>query len=207
MLLCEPKTHVDSRGESMRISCGQLKGRKVAPQKICLKKDGSRRLRPTSSKVREAIFDILRNYIDGAVFVDLYAGTGAVGFEGLSRGARSVYFIEEDRVRSKTIEDFIKKAGLGDRAYVYSEKAQDFLTGASRSGISVDIIFADPPYASDEIERILPLIDTYDVLRKGGCLIVEHSSRASVPYDFESLARIKNYRYGDTMLTLYRKEP
>ncbi len=191
----------------MRISGGQLKGRKVVPQKIFLKKDGGRRLRPTTSKVREAIFDILRNYIDGAAFVDLYAGTGAVGFEALSRAARSVYFIEEDRVRSKAIEDFIKKAGLGGRAYVYRKKAQDFLTRASRLGISFDIIFADPPYASDEIERILPLIDAYDVLRKGGCLIVEHSSRASLPFDFESLARIKNYRYGDTMLALYRKEP
>ncbi len=191
----------------MRISGGQLKGRKVAPQKIFIKKDSGGRLRPTSSKVREAIFDILRNYIDGAAFVDLYAGTGAVGFEALSRGARSVYFVEEDRVHSETIEDFRKKAGLGDMAYVYREKAQDFLTRASRLGISFDIIFADPPYASDEIERILPLIDKYDVLRKGGCLIVEYSSRASVPYDFESLARIKNYRYGDTMLTLYRKEP
>jgi len=190
----------------MRISGGQLKGRKVAPQKIFLKKDSDRRLRPTSSKVREAIFDILRNCIDGDAFLDLYAGTGAVGLEALSRGTSAVYFIEDDRIRSKTIGDFIKKAGIGDRAYVYREKAQDFLKRASRSGISFDIIFADPPYASDETERILPLIATHDVLRKGGCLIVEHSSRVTVPGDFESLAFIKNYRYGDTMLTLYRKE-
>jgi 16S rRNA (guanine966-N2)-methyltransferase len=190
----------------MRISGGQLKGRKVASQKYFSSKDVDTDLRPTSSKVREAIFDILRNVIHGSCFLDLYAGTGAVGFESISRGAASVYFVEENRVRSRMIKDFIKQIGLNGSAYVYGEKVQDFLKREDRSGISFDIIFADPPYASNEIEIILPLIDAGNLLRKGGCIMVEHSSRRDMPKDLGALIRVKNYRYGDTMLTSYKKE-
>jgi 16S rRNA (guanine966-N2)-methyltransferase len=189
----------------VRISGGQLKGRRVAAQKILLKKDGDYRLRPTSAKVREAVIDILRSGLVGAVFLDLYAGTGSVGFEALSRGAGSAYFIEEDRNRSKIIEDFIKKTGLAGRAYIFKEKVQDFLRRSSRSAMSFDIVFADPPYVSDEIGQMLQLIDASDLLRKGGSLIVEHSSKVIMRNNLESLTCIKHYRYGDTTLTLYRK--
>lgn len=189
----------------MRISGGHLKGRKIAAQrKVFAGKNETDELRPTSSKVREALFDILRNDTIDAIFLDLYAGTGTVGFEALSRGAGQVYFVEENKIRYSAIQDSINKIGLGDRAFAQKQQASDFLKRASLSGLRFDIIFVDPPYASDEINRIFPLMDMSGVLKEGGCVIIEHSSRKVMPKE-NLLDLIKNYRYGDTTLTLYRK--
>ncbi len=190
----------------MRISAGQLKGRKIELRKVS-GRDERGRLRPTSSKVREALFDILRNDIRGSSFLDLYAGTGAVGFEALSRGASSACFVEEDRDTSGKISQYIGKMGLDEAAEVFTETAERFLKRTAIAEMTFDIIFADPPYASDEIEKILTLIDSGSILRPGGCLVVEHQSRKSIAVSCRSLRLIKNYKYGDTMLTLYRMEP
>jgi 16S rRNA (guanine966-N2)-methyltransferase len=190
----------------VRISGGQFKGRKIATQKVFSKKKNGDEVRPTSSKVREALFDILKSKMDGATFLDLFAGTGTVGFEALSRGAATTCFVEGDHIRSQAIRDFITRIGLEERAVVYTKHALDFLKDSVRTGMTFDIIFADPPYASGEIEKILPLLDESQVLNEGGCLMVEHSSRSALQNVLPSLKFIKNYRYGDTMLTLYRKE-
>lgn len=195
----------------MRISGGQLKGRKIASQKVFSKKGNESDLRPTSSKVREALFDILKYKIGGSSFLDLYAGTGTVGFEALSRGAERACFVEGNARRSQSMKDVVLKIGLGERAFVYTRPALDFLRSAAKSGMRFDIIFADPPYASDEIATILPLIDELPVLNEGGCLMIEHPSKSPLhalsAASFVSLKFIKNYRYGDTMLTLLRKQP
>ena len=94
-------------------------------------------LRPTSSKVREAIFNILQAEIDQAMFLDLYAGTGAVGLEALSRGAERVFFVESSPVRSKAIMDYLNRLGLESRAAVYQETAEAFLKRAMRTGMQV----------------------------------------------------------------------
>lgn len=190
----------------VRISGGKLKGRRVAPKKVFSVKVRSDELRPTSAKVREAIFDILQDDIRDATFLELYAGTGAVGLEALSRGAKRVFFVENSHIRSKVIKDYIREIGFVNKAYIYSKKAEDFLKGVSNSGMTFDIIFADPPYASDEIMKIMRLLNEYNVLRQGGCLVVEHSSKSGLPQHIQSLRLVKDYKYGDTMLTLYRKE-
>ena len=190
----------------MRISGGSLKGRKFVSQKAFLKQNEKDELRPTSSKVREALFDILRNDIENASFLDLYAGTGTVGFEAISRGAANVCFIENNQVRFSMIDDSINKVGLDDKAHVFREQALAFLKRASRTGISFEIIFADPPYSSEEMDQVVALIDENEVLKTGGCLVLEHSSRRDLQYTAGHLRFVKNYRYGDTMLTLFRKE-
>lgn len=190
----------------MRISAGTLKGRKVAAGKV-LKRIDRGEIRPTSAKVREALFDILRNDIANASFLDLYAGTGAVGFEALSRGASRVAFVEAVRTVSKEISGHIEKMGLGEKAEVYTEDAGRFIKRMLSTGMDFDIIFADPPYASEETGDILPMLDADGLLKKGGCLVVEGPSK-QVPHNgLHSLRLIKRYRYGDTSLTLYRKEP
>jgi 16S rRNA (guanine966-N2)-methyltransferase len=190
----------------VRISSGGLKGRKIGSRKAFRGKTRDE-LRPTSAKVREALFDILRNDVAGAVFLDLYAGTGAVGFEALSRGAEKAYMVESNPVRFHALNDAIGHMGLYGRAFSSREEALSFLAKASSSGISFDLIFADPPYASDEIEKILPFIDLRDVLKTGGCLVIEHPAKKCLNFTPLSLKMVKNYRYGDTSLTLYRKEP
>ncbi len=188
----------------MRISGGQLKGRKIAVKKSSGKGERDD-LRPTSSKVREALFDILRNDIKGSSFLDLYAGTGAVGFEALSRGASSACFVEDDRESSKEISQYIGKMALDGITEVFTGAAERFLKRTEVTELTFDIIFADPPYASDEIGKILPLIDDGDILRVGGCLIVEHHAKKNIAVSCKNLRQIKNYKYGDTMLTIYRK--
>ncbi|PKL52657.1 MAG: 16S rRNA (guanine(966)-N(2))-methyltransferase RsmD [Nitrospira bacterium HGW-Nitrospira-1] len=190
----------------VRISSGRLKGRKVAASKKIFTSSDGDELRPTSSKVREAIFDIVRAEIDHALFLDLYAGTGAVGLEALSRGAEKVYFVESSLVRAKAITDYIRKTGLDDRAAVYREKAETFLQRAMRTGLKFDIIFADPPYQSDEIERALPCIAKYSMLKDHGCILVEHFSKTALPAHMQNIKKTKDYKYGGTIITLYRKE-
>jgi len=190
----------------MRISAGQLKGRKIAVRRSS-GKSGRDDLRPTSSKVREALFDILRNDIKGSTFLDLYAGTGAVGFEALSRGASSTCFVEADREASKEISQYIRKMELDRMTEVFAGAAERFLKRTEVAELTFDIIFGDPPYASDELEKILPLIDAGKILRTGGCLVIEHPAKKTIAVSCKNLRLIKNYKYGDTMLTLYRKEP
>ncbi|MBI5848312.1 MAG: 16S rRNA (guanine(966)-N(2))-methyltransferase RsmD [Nitrospirae bacterium] len=190
----------------MRISAGEFKGRKIGSKKLFVKRAGKDDLRPTPAKVREAIFDILRNEVEGASWLDLYAGTGTVGIEALSRGAENAVFVESVRPRAKAISDLIDKLNLAARASVHCEEAEAFLRRASMTGETYDIIFADPPYASSEIEKILPLIDKYGMLDAQGLLLCEHGAKAIVPEAVGGLKLKKQYRYGDTRLALYRKE-
>lgn len=190
----------------VRISSGRLKGRRVVTSKKILNSGGGSELRPTASKVREAIFDIVRSQIDHAMFLDLYAGTGAVGLEAISRGAEKVFFVESSHLRARAVKDHISDMNLGERGAVFHEKAEAFLRRAMRAGMKFDIIFADPPYASDEVERVLPSIADYDILKDDGCMLVEHSSKRPLPHTIKTMNVIKYYKYGDTMITLYRKE-
>ena len=190
----------------VRISSGKLKGRKVVTsKKIFISADGDE-LRPTSSKVREAILNIVQTEIDHSLFLDLYAGTGAVGLEALSRGAEKVFFVENSPVRAKAVMDYIHKMGMDDRVSVYQEEAEVFLKRAMRTGLKFDIIFADPPYLSGEIDKVLPLIAEGNILKDDGCILIEHSSKIALPEGMQNIKLARNYRYGDTMITLYRKE-
>jgi 16S rRNA (guanine966-N2)-methyltransferase len=189
----------------LRISAGLLKGRKIGSGKISSKMERDEGFRPTSSKVREAIFNILQNDIEDAAFLDLYAGSGTVGFEALSRGAVRCCFVEQNARRIEEIISSAKRMGLDNRVVVFREKASDFLRRASKSGTTFRIIFADPPYASDEISEIFALLDEGGVLDQDGILMVEHSSKKVFGDTGRTLRLIKNYKYGDTMLTLFRK--
>jgi 16S rRNA (guanine966-N2)-methyltransferase len=191
----------------MRISAGEFKGRKIGSKKLFVKRAGKDDLRPTPAKVREAIFDILRNEIEGASLLDLYAGTGTIGIEALSRGAETVVFVESVRPRAKAISELIDKLSLISKASVHCEETEIFLRRASLTGDTYDIIFADPPYASAEIEKILPLIGKYGILNAQGVLLCEHAAKVIVPDTIGSLKLKKQYKYGDTRLALYRKEP
>ncbi|HTZ17188.1 MAG TPA: 16S rRNA (guanine(966)-N(2))-methyltransferase RsmD [Dissulfurispiraceae bacterium] len=185
----------------MRISGGTAKGRKVGTRKAFVAKGGSDELRPTAAKVRKAIFDIVGARVLESRFLDLYAGTGAVGIEALSRGAEHVVFVENNAARVVIIRELIGKFGFAGSASVLKTSASLFLGKSSYN--SFDIIFVDPPYASDEIERVLPVIDGSGILAEDGIVIIEHSSKKTLSLPLTKLRQKKNYRYGDTALTLY----
>jgi 16S rRNA (guanine966-N2)-methyltransferase len=189
----------------MRISGGLAKGRRTATKRLFSSGSDSEKLRPTSSKVREALFDILKEKIQGAVFVDLYAGTGTVGLEALSRGGKKAIFVESDDLRVSTIRRNADKFGFKERAEVVKCSAYNFLEKSSAANERFDIFFLDPPYHSDEINKVLPLIGEKELLNDGGIVIVEHFFKKKIPETAGKLMINRSYRYGDTMLTLYRK--
>ncbi len=190
----------------MRISGGLLKGRRTATKKLLSESSRGETLRPTSSKVREAIFDIIKDRIEGASFVDLYAGTGTVGIEALSRGADKAFFVEPNRLRAKTIKENAVKFGFSEKAIVIERRAHEFLKRASVENRKFDILFLDPPYFSEEIINTLPAIGEKKLLTDGGIVIVEHFFKKKLPETVSELKMIRSYRYGDTMLTIYMKK-
>src|SRR4030043_1805067 len=115
----------------MRISGGLAKGRKVGTKRLFSKTSKDEELRPPSSKVREALFDIIRNKIGGASFVDLFAGAGTVGFESLSRGARKAIFVEPNRLRAKAIKETGVQFGFHELVTIFEGTAEGFLKKAS----------------------------------------------------------------------------
>ena len=189
----------------MRITAGNLKGRKINFKKAQKAAKKENALRPTSSNVRESIFNIIGALISDAQFIDLYAGTGAVGIEALSRGASAVSFVEADRKRAELIEKMLKDCGYSSKADIIKGEASAFIARAVKEGLKFDIVFLDPPYHTGELERILPMLSDGDLLNDKGIIIAEHISKKKLPDEIGKLIQKKAYKYGDTMLTLFRK--
>ncbi len=187
----------------MRISGGTAKGRKVGIRKAFLRREDGDELRPTPAKVRAAVFNILSGRIEGSAFLDLYAGTGAVGLEALSRGAGRVVFVEENNLRSNIIKEFVDRFGFREKALVVRARVQDFLR---KNEELFTIIFLDPPYASEETMQVISLIDELGTSGEDGIIIAEHYSRRELGEQTGQLALKKKYKYGDTALSLYKKE-
>ena len=190
----------------MRVISGVVKGRRLGFRKAFLKQGEPGELRPTSSKVREAVFDIIRDELPGAKFLDLYAGTGGVGIEALSRGAGRVTFVESNGLRVKMINDLITRFNFKGRSAVIKGDAIGFLKRELEKRHKYDIIFLDPPYHSDELMTILQIIGQGGVLEEDATVIAEHFSKTVLPDVTGRLKLVKEYRYGDTALTRYRLE-
>ncbi len=162
-----------------------------------------RRIRPTSNKVREALFNILREKIINACFLDLYAGTGAVGIAALKEGASEVVFVESVRSYAVAIEALLKKLDFAGEASTITKKALPYIDWAEAGGVSFDIIFLDPPYHTDEIMSALTVIGKSRILAQDGIVIAEHFVKKLLPDRFNTLSKIKDYNYGDTVLSFY----
>jgi 16S rRNA (guanine(966)-N(2))-methyltransferase RsmD len=188
----------------LKITGGDMRGRRL-PKKGLGESSGHGPLRATSSKVRESLFNIIGPGIKGAVFVDLYSGSGAVGTEAMSRGASKVYFVESDPRRASAIEELLKGCGCRQRAVVVREDALGFIRRSREEGSAFDIVFLDPPYQSDELSRVLPVLGEGGVLSEGAVVIAEHTKKSVLPKKAGLLVMHKAYRYGDTSLALYRR--
>ncbi|UCH81825.1 MAG: 16S rRNA (guanine(966)-N(2))-methyltransferase RsmD [Nitrospiraceae bacterium] len=161
------------------------------------------RVRPTTSKAREALFDILRGNIAGACFLDLYAGSGAVGIDALKEGASDVVFVEASRGNVKKIDELIVTHGYENKSRVLAKKVLSFIGSAETEKQKFDIIFLDPPYHTDEIMHALSAISNAAILEKGGTVIAEHFKKKQLPDIVNNLKKIKEYNYGDTVFTCF----
>lgn len=188
----------------MKVTAGDMKGRRISTREVG-KTSAFGPLRATGAKVRQAIFNVIGPAIEGASFVDLYSGTGAVGIEAMSRGAAQVMFVEADPGRAERIHELLCDCGCKLKSSIFNQKAQAFMRDAQKQGRTFDVIFLDPPYHTDELSVILPVLAEADVYTPEGVLLVEHVKKTVLPDELGPMHKWKTYSYGDTMITQYRR--
>ncbi len=179
----------------MRIIAGALKGRSLAPVKG--------RIRPTAAKVREAIFNILGPAVTGIRVLDLFAGTGALGIEALSRGATAAVFVEEHPGALKVLRRNLTDLGLMDRSAVWPLPVAAALKKLAGRGERFGLAFLDPPYGGGAAVAALGALAVFDLLLPGAPVVVEHSRRETLPEVCGQLERLEVRRYGDTQVAFY----
>jgi 16S rRNA (guanine966-N2)-methyltransferase len=183
----------------MRVTGGTGRGRR-------LKAPAGSRVRPTSDKVKQALFNILGERVVDALFLDLFAGAGSIGIEALSRGAGRVVFVDQSRSSLRVLEENIKQTGFTERSQTVLSKAGSFLKKPSGT---YDVVYLDPPYA-DELQPLLELIAEAKILGPGSVLIAEHFKKQLSPASAGDLMLYREAKYGDTVLAFYslrRQEP
>ena len=178
-------------------------------------------IRPTSNKVREALFEVLKGSIEGANFLDLYCGSGAVGMEALSRGAGKVVFVDNDikciSVLKKNLgrlDHLATRVGCPPSAEqptrvplvdIYNKDAIKALGVFEKEGMVFDVIFLDPPYYKDIAKNTLIEISNHDILSANVVIIAEIYKKESLPEEIGVLKKIRTYKYGDTVLELFKR--
>ncbi len=179
----------------MRVITGKARG-------IQLKTPDGMLTRPTADRVKEALFSIINFDIPEASVLDLFGGTGQLGIEALSRGARSAVFVDAREDACKLIRENLKRTKLESQGRVVRS---DYLEYLSRCREKFDIILLDPPYAEVFLENALKRITEIDILHSNGIIVTERPLGKELPWEFEGFARSRDYKYGKTLLTIYRK--
>jgi len=179
----------------MRVITGKARG-------VTLKTPDGLQTRPTTDRVKEALFSIINFDIPGSRVLDLFGGTGQLGIEALSRGAKSAVFVDAGEPACRLIRENLKRTKLeADGKVVRS----DYLAYLNRCREQFDIIFLDPPYAEVFLENSLKRIAEIDILQSNGIIVTERPLGKELPWELEGFSRSKDYKYGNTLLTIYRK--
>ena len=182
----------------MRIIAGKYRSRH-------LKGPGRLRLRPTSDRLRETLFNILGPSVEDSLFVDLYAGTGAIGIEAVSRAAREVIFIESHPAGARLIRQNLELLGIHSGVEVIEMDVVKGLEKLAARHLLADFIFLDPPYREgEEHVRVLEFLDDSHLIAPYGLVIVEHSVQMELPERFERLECSRLLEQGDAALSFYR---
>ncbi len=183
----------------MRVITGSARGH-------ALKAPKGENTRPTSDKVKESVFNIIGFIDDESIVLDLFSGSGSMGIEFLSRGAKTCYFIDADSNSIKIIKENLEKTKLVEKALVYKNDVERAIKVLGNKHIEFDYIFLDPPYNKECVTKTLENINNEKLLKKTGEIIIEHETKLELPdscYDFKKT----DYRkYGDTSVSFYSKE-
>jgi 16S rRNA (guanine966-N2)-methyltransferase len=179
----------------MRIIGGDAKGRRLHSPRGC-------RIRPTSDKIKEALFNLLTPVL-GKSFLDLFAGSGSVGIEALSRGAARAVFVEHDPALAELIRRNIEECGFERRAEVFATDVQSGLRRLLRKHDAFDIIFADPPYGQAMVSQIIALLGKGSLLSGEGLIIIQHSVRET-SWQTGFFMLTDRRRYGETILSFLK---
>ena len=180
----------------MRVITGKARG-------VQLKTPEGMLTRPTADRVKEALFSIINFDLPGAAVLDLFGGTGQLGIEALSRGANSAVFVDQREDACKIIRENLRRTKLETQGRVVRSDYLDYLR---RSREKFNIILLDPPYAEVFLENALKCITEIDILKTGGIIVAERPVEKELPFEFEGYTRSRDYKYGKTLLTIYRKD-
>lgn len=178
----------------MRIISGTARGRK-------LREPADYNIRPTTDNVKESVFNIIQFDIEGRRVLDLFAGTGQLGIECLSRGAASAVFVDKSRESVELVRHNLKTCG-----FTASVVTDDSLAYLRRCG-KFDLVFLDPPYATELIDEALCIINSVDILSEGGIIVCESSREKPMPDMKAPYIKRREYNYGKVKVTTYVKEP
>ena len=179
----------------MRVISGSARG-------VALKTPDGSKTRPTADRVKEAMFSIIQFDIPGARVLDLFGGTGQLGIEALSRGAKFSVFVDQGAQACALIRENLKRTRFESSAKVIQSDYDLYLR---KNSDKFDIILLDPPYAEVFLENSLKIISEIDILQSGGIIVTERPLGKELPWEFEGFERSKDYKYGKTVLTIYRK--
>lgn len=180
----------------MRIIAGELKGRRLTSP-------SDYRVRPTTDKVKEAIFSMISPYIQDSIIFDMFAGTGNLGLEAISRGAKRAYFIDRDRTSIGLVRQNVLYCKVEDRAVIMMA---DYASAIGKLSEQADVIFLDPPYDAGYMVNCIEMISENDLLVDDGVIVAEHSSAETLPEEIGEMMLIKTKRYGKISVSLYEKK-
>ena len=180
----------------MRIISGRAKGKRLNSPK-------DQRIRPTADRVKESLFNMLTEPWEGKRVLDLFSGTGSLGLEAASRGAREIVFVENARSALDVLKKNISLCGFGASVRVLAMPVLRGLTRLEQQGESFHTIFADPPYDKGWVMRIIRAIRAHRLLAVEGVLVVEHSFHEPVPEAVGDLRRVNQRTYGDTVISFF----
>ena len=180
----------------MRVITGKARG-------VQLKTPEGLQTRPTTDRGKEALFSIIQFEIPCARVLDLFGGTGQLGIEALSRGAKSAVFVDESEKACALIKENLRRTKMLEDAKVVRSDYMQYLQNCREQ---FDIVFLDPPYAEVFLENALKKLTEIDILQSGGIIVAERPLGKELPWEFDGFVRSKDYKYGKTLITIYRKE-
>ena len=178
----------------MRIIAGTSKGRRLSTPK-------NHSLRPTSDRAKESIFNVLGKDIEGKVILDLFAGTGNLGIEALSRGAKKTIFVEKERQALRLIRKNLARCGLSGQSEILPVDADRAIAILKQRADSFDLIMMDPPYEKGWLQKIFKKLNSHPIYRRDSILVIEHGRHESLPPFMDRWNLIRQRRMGDTVIS------
>ena len=180
----------------MRIIAGKAKGRKLIPP-------ATLETRPTLDRVKEAMFSMIQGYIPNAIAVDVFAGTGSLGLEAASRGAKEVYLIDKSSTTFPLLKENVENLKFGDFCHPLNMDSYDALRLLAKKGKKFDLIFIDPPYCKEMIPEAIKLIKENDMLVEDGIIVTKIDSVEEIYEGYEDIKLSRSKKYGNTTVCFY----
>jgi len=162
--------------------------------------------RPTTDKVKESIFNMIGPYFEGGLAIDLFAGSGSLGIEALSRGMDSCIFIEKDAKAIQTINENLKKCHLENQAEVYRAEASRAVKALEKREVKIDLLFLDPPYQRIELYNLAETMIQKGLLSSDAIIMCEHEKTVDLPETIDSFSLTRRETYGSTIISIYRMQ-